>query len=215
MPPKKSKRENNSKWSATRPKSKLKRRLASDVVKEIPGSRVDVRLVKNDLEASLLYINENMITKIVERANDQMRKVRKKINGDEFLFHCSDANEEEIKCLFGLLYFRGFYHDTKHPTKELWYDTFSATKIYRVAMSLNKYEWLMRTITFHDHNTVRGDFLEDRFACMRWFLIEFEKNAWKCYWYTEYVVINESLRNFYTSHNCDFKVYISRVSRRH
>ena len=70
----------------------------------------------------------------------------------------------------------------------------------------------MRTITFHDHNTVRGDFLEDRFARMRWFLIEFEKNAWKCYWHTEYVVINESLRNFYTSYNCDFKVYISRVS---
>ena len=100
MPPKKSKRENNSKWSGTKPKSKLKRRLASDIVKEIPGSRVDVRLVKNDLEASLLYINENMITKIVERANDQMRKVRKKINGDEFLFHCSDANKRKLNVCF-------------------------------------------------------------------------------------------------------------------
>ena len=41
-------------------------------------------------------------------------------------------------------------------------------------MSLNRYKWLMRTITFHDHNTVTADFREDRFARMRWFLTEFE-----------------------------------------
>ena len=46
-----------------------------------------------------------------------MGKVCKKINAAEFLFHYSDTNEEEIKCLFGLLYFRGLYHDSKQPTK--------------------------------------------------------------------------------------------------
>ena len=66
-----------------------------------------------------------MITKIVEITNDHMRQ---KINADEFLFRYSDANEEEIKCLFGLLYFIGLHHDTKQPIKGLWYDTFSAKK---------------------------------------------------------------------------------------
>ena len=167
MPLKKRKRENISKWSATKPKSRLKRRSACDVAKETPGPRLDVCLVKNELEAFLLYINENVITRIVERTNDQMRKVCKKINVDEFLFRYSDTNEEELKCLLGLLYFGGLYHNTKPPTKELWYDTFSARKIYSAAMSINRYEWLMRTITFHDHNTVRADFLEDKFARMR------------------------------------------------
>ena len=31
----------------------------------------------------------------------------------------------------------------------------------------------MRPITFHDHNTVRADFLKDRFARMRWIFTEF------------------------------------------
>ena len=35
----------------------------------------------------------------------------------------------------------------------------------------------MRTVTFHDHNTVRADFVEDRFARMRSFLTEFEKKC--------------------------------------
>ena len=52
-----------------KPKSKLKRRSACDVVKGTPWPRLDARLVKNELEAFLLYINENMITKIVENSS--------------------------------------------------------------------------------------------------------------------------------------------------
>ena len=104
----------------TKLRSKLKKHSACAVVKETPGPQLDTRLVKNDLETFLLYINEN-ITKIVERTNDQMRKVPKKINADEFLFRFSVTNEEEIKCLFGFPYFRGLYYNTKQPTKELWH----------------------------------------------------------------------------------------------
>ena len=52
----------------------------------------------------------------------------------------------------------------------------------------------MKTIPFDDHSTANGGFLEDRFARMRWFLTEFEKNVWKYYWHTEFVVIDETLR---------------------
>ena len=123
----------------TKPKSKLKRYPASDVVKRTPGLRLHVRLVENELEAFLLHIDENMITKVVERTNDQIGKVGKKINTDEYLFCYGDTNEEEIKCLFGLLHFRDLSRDNKHPAKEFWYDTFSAMKIYRAAKSLNRY----------------------------------------------------------------------------
>ena len=51
----------------------------------------------------LLYINEDMISRIAERTNEQMRKVCERINADEFQFCYSDTNELEIKCLFRLL----------------------------------------------------------------------------------------------------------------
>ena len=47
-------------------------------------------------------------------------------------------------------------------------------------MSLNRYEWLLRAITFHDHNAARADFLEDKFFRIRWFLTEFEKKMRGC-----------------------------------
>ena len=70
-----------------------------------------------------------MIKAIVERTNEQMRKVREKINPDKFQFRYSDTNKEEIKCLFGLLCFRGLYHDIKQPTRELWCDNFSSKNV--------------------------------------------------------------------------------------
>ena len=183
MSSKKRKRENNSKWSAAKLKCS-----ACDVVKETPGPQLDSHLVKNELEAFLLYINKN-INKIVERTNVKMHKVLKKINADEFLFHFSVTNEEEIKCLFGLVYFRGLHYDTKQPKKSS--GTVSARKIYKTAMSLNRYEWLMRPITFHDHNTVRADFLKGSFASLRWIFTEFGKNTRQYYWHTEFVVTDE------------------------
>ena len=97
----------------------------------------NARLIKNELEVFLSYINENMITKIVERTNGQVRKVRKKINADGFLFRYMIQMKKKL-CLFGILYFRGLYHDTKQPTKELLYDTLSSRKIYSAALSLNR-----------------------------------------------------------------------------
>ena len=47
MSPKEKKRENNSKWSATKSKSKLKRRSACDVLKGTLGPQLDARLLKN------------------------------------------------------------------------------------------------------------------------------------------------------------------------
>ena len=58
-------------------------------------------------------------------------------------------------------------------------------------MSLNKYEWLTRTITSHEHEVIRTDFLEYRFSRMRWFVTKFEKNAQRYYHRTESVVIDK------------------------
>ena len=63
----------------------------------------------------------------------------------------------------------------------------------------------MRTMISHYHNTVRADFLENKFSRMRWFFTECEKNARKYYRHTEFVVIDETLRNLHTLYNCDFK----------
>ena len=136
-----------------------------------------------------------------------MTKVYKKNNVDQVSFHYIDKNEQEIKCIFELVFFRGFYHDAKQPTKKLLYDTFSARKIHRAAMSLTRYEWFVRTITSHDHKKIKIDLFVDRFVRMEQLVTKSENNVQKYYRHNEFVVIDETLRNFFTLYNCDFIVY--------
>ena len=67
------------------------------------------------------------------------------------------------------------YQDTNEPTKKLCYHTFSAGKIYRSAILFKRYEWLMRMMTFHNQCTLRTDFLDNRFAYIRWFMTQRSK----------------------------------------
>ena len=75
----------------------MKKRSDCDIVKGTPGPLFETRFIKNELEAFLLYLNEDMISRIVEKTNEKMHKVHEKINADEFQFCYNDTNEAEIK----------------------------------------------------------------------------------------------------------------------
>ena len=96
---KKTEKKNKTKGSSSKPKSKLKKRSGCDIVKGTPGLLFEARFIKNELEAFLLYLNEDMISRIVEKTNEKMHKVHEKINADEFQFCYSDTNEAEIKII--------------------------------------------------------------------------------------------------------------------
>ena len=58
----------------------MKKRSGCDIVKGTPGSLFEARFIKNELGAFLLYLNEDIISRIVGRTNEeQMRKVHEKI----------------------------------------------------------------------------------------------------------------------------------------
>lgn len=72
----------------SRPKSKLKKRSAYYAVKGTPGLRLDVRIVKTELEGFYFPI----FSQIVERTNEHMSKVNTKIQADEVSFRYIDMN---------------------------------------------------------------------------------------------------------------------------
>ena len=77
----------------------MKKRSGCDIVKGTLEPLFEARFIKNELEAFLLYLNEDMISRIVERTNEKMHKIHEKINADEFQFCYSDTNEVEIKII--------------------------------------------------------------------------------------------------------------------
>ena len=50
-----------------------------------------------------------------------------------------DINSSEVRCLLGLLLFRGLHHDTKQRLKDLWYSNLASRPIYRACFYLKRY----------------------------------------------------------------------------
>ena len=70
-----------------------------------------------------------MINTIVEYTNITIKCKREK-NKIEKDARTNDTNVEEVRCLLGLLLFRGLFHDTQQSVKELWYSQLSSRPIY-------------------------------------------------------------------------------------
>ena len=112
----------------------------------------------------------------------------------------------EMRCFLALLMFRGLQGDTKMDIVELFYGT-HARPFYRACMSLNRFKFLLRCLSFHDHTTICKDYCGDLFARAHWILLKFEDNARRMYVHMEYVCINETLRNSFTR-NCPYLMFL-------
>ena len=63
-----------------------------------------------------------------------------------------------MKCLLGLLLFRGVYLDKKQSLKDLWYSNLASRPINRACFGLKRYEWLTTNLAFHNPDTMRQAF---------------------------------------------------------
>ena len=192
-------------WLEEAPASVITKRRSVDIVKASPGPTPRARRAKSELEAFSLFMSNVIITMIVVATNFQLMKLRKEGKNPP-KFDLTDAME--IRCLIGLLLFRGLHRDIKNPTKELWYDTDGSRPLYRACMSRDRFQVLMACLAFHDQNEIRREYATDRFARARRFLDEFENNCRKSYEHNTLVCLDETLRNHFSTTNCDFLVFM-------
>ena len=192
-------------WLDDAPTSVVTKRKSVDIVKARPGPTPRGRRAKSELEAFSLFMSNEIISMIVISTNVQLNKLRKEGKNPP-KFDLTDAME--IRCYIGLLLFRGLHRDIKNPTKELWYDTDGYRPLYRACMSRDRFQVLLACLSFHDHNAIRREFASDRFARARRFLDEFENNCRKSYQHNALVCLDETLRNHFSTTNCDFLVFM-------
>ena len=204
--PKKKKMTSSSKWVFETPVKILRKRGREDIVREQAGPTGPAKGAKSEYDAFKLFMTDEMVNEIVHRTNMQMVKNRERSNRSDSSTRNTD--ERELRCLFGLILFRGLFSDIQQPCQDLWYSTLASRPIYRATMSLKRYERLTRNISFHDPVKLREMYQNDRFARMRWFVDSFEKNARTHYRHTEFLCIDKTLRNYYGTYHCDFKMYM-------
>ena len=128
-------RENR--WSTEAP-AILKKRLKADIFKKTAGPQGEAKKVKTELAAFKLFFDEEMFDMIVESTNREIQKHRPSAS-----LTFADTCKDEIKCLFGVMLFRGVNHDIKNRTDDLWYGNEVSRNLYRASMTRNRFQFLL------------------------------------------------------------------------
>ena len=115
-----------------------------------------------------------------------------------------ETNSYKVKCLLGLLLFRGVSHDTKQPFKHLWYRNLASHPIYRACFSLKRYEWPMADTALHNAETIRKAWTIDLRGWGVWLITMHVKSTNMHHSLSLMKLLGICI--FYLS-SCDFKVY--------
>ena len=109
---------------------------SADVVKgAAAGPRGEARFVRTALESFLLFIEERMMSRIVQATNVEIEKQRPEKHENEPRYH--ETCSEEFKCLSGIFTFCGLHRDIKSPSCELWYNEDDARPILVKMLSIS------------------------------------------------------------------------------
>ena len=198
-------RKTTAKWSCEPPSSKGTKSTKENIVKANPGPTIRARRAKSEVEAFLLFTSEIIIAIILTATNREIEKLRKPGSNPPNL---NSICATEIRCFISVLLYRGLHRDIKNPTAQLWYDEDGFRRFYRACMDRNRFQILLQCLSFHDQGTIRREYATDRFARGRVFLDEFEKNCKTMYVHGPLVCLDETLRNHFSTTNCDFLVFM-------
>ncbi|UYV83449.1 hypothetical protein LAZ67_23001049 [Cordylochernes scorpioides] len=118
------------------------------------------------------------------------------------------TNLHEIKALLGIIYFLGVMKANKLNTDDAWARDSTGFELCRIAMSENRFRFLLRVIRFDDKATRNERLRQDKLEAVRLILDTFVKNCQKHYSPSEYITVDEKLDAF--RGKCNFRQYIPR-----
>lgn len=143
---------------------------AENIYKNKPGPRGAAKSVKTPLASLKLFFTDEMIMNIVQYTNDSIQPVLERFadlleNSNKYP-HFKLVDRIDIEAFIGILYLRAAFRVNLLSKDYIWnhessYDSFGAT------MSVNRFKFISRFITFDDKSTRADRWKTDKFACMR------------------------------------------------
>ncbi|UYV70328.1 hypothetical protein LAZ67_7002533 [Cordylochernes scorpioides] len=196
-------RDKMTKWKKEEWRTSRVRTRAINIITHLPCSKQFGKNTPTPLEAFLKFISIDIIKKIVEYTNIFIETIRPNYSRER---DCRNTDENEIRCLLGLIIIIGKNRASHLHFKEIWNANGTGIEICRAAMAYERFLFLLRVIRFDNVLTrqIRRD--NDKFAALREIFEMFVANCKQIYSPGEYLTIDEKLIPF--RGKCNFRQYI-------
>ena len=148
----------------------IHKRGAENVYKNKPGPRRAAKSVKNPSSSFKLFSTDKMIDNIVQYTNKNMQSVIDKfsdpLDGSTKYSHVKLVDRVDIEAFIDILYLRAAFRLNILDREVIWNHE-SAHDIIAATMSLHRFKFICRLITFDDNETQNDRWKTDKFICMR------------------------------------------------
>ncbi|UYV65948.1 PBRM1, partial [Cordylochernes scorpioides] len=195
-------KDQKTKWKKALPPKNVRTR-SENIITHLPGVKGEAKNAKSILDCWNLFIDDNILECIVTNTNIYIRNIQQNYCRER---DANLTNLHEIKALLGIMYFLGVMKANKLNTDDAWARDSTGFELCRIAMSENRFRFLLRVIRFDDKATRNERLRQDKLAAVRLILDTFVKNYQKHYSPSEYITVDEKLDAF--RGKCNFRQYI-------
>ncbi|UYV77142.1 hypothetical protein LAZ67_14003430 [Cordylochernes scorpioides] len=195
-------KDQKTKWKKALPPKNVRTR-SENIITHLPGVKGEAKNAKSILDCWNLFIDDNILECIVTNTNIYIRNIQQNYSRER---DANLTNLHEIKALLGIIYFLGVMKANKLNTDDAWARDSTGFELCRIAMSENRFRFLLRVIRFDDKATRNERLRQDKLAAVRLILDTFVKNCQKHYSPSEYTTVDEKLDAF--RGKCNFRQYI-------
>ena len=186
---------------ASQPRTVKTRQI--NIVKRLPGSSLATKNLSGPLEIWQYFFNDEIINIILKCTNEYIEFVASNFARRR---DATPTNRVEIRAFFGVIYMAGIYHANRLNAEELWSTDGSGVEIFRLAMSLQRFRFLIRCIRFDSKETRALRKETDKLAPIRNIFDRFVANCQNGFHLSEFVTVDEMLAGF--RGKCGFRQYI-------
>ena len=165
-------------------------------MKHAPGPTLNAKHARTTSEAFSLFINDEILNTIVENTNTVIEtflagKQDMIDDSDKYSFY-KKVDLIDIKAFLGLLHSRARLKLNMFDRETIWHHE-TANDYFEAMMSLNRFVFISRFITFDEKSTRAEHWRYRKFACMRSFFESFNKNISKSCYPSSYLAVDETL----------------------
>lgn len=194
--------KDGTKWKATCPSKRVRTR-AENIITHLPGVRPFAKNAKSAVDCFLLFINDRMISDIVNYTNIKIRETSADWQSSS---NYNQTSEVEIKALFGLLYLAGVFRNNHRLLQDLWNTDGTGMEVFRSTMSIRRFQFLLCCLRFDNKDNREERKKIDKLAPIRAIVDKFSENCQAVYTPSQYLTIDEKLEMF--RGRCSFRQYM-------
>ena len=143
------------------------RQASHNIISGNPGVSAVGKAAETELDHLKLFLTDAMFTEVLTSINNRINKVIEELpedTSDKYTF-LKPVGMEELLAFFGLFYYRALWQQNKMSIRTLYSET--GPSIYGATMARDRFQFLLKHLSFDDPESRQERWRKDRFAAFR------------------------------------------------